>query len=167
MQRPFANGIEKIRIRKFLKMISGVLLRSARGRQSQMGFSLLELLIVIGILTLMATIAAPRLMQFFSKAKSETVRIEISNIASAVELYYLDLGGYPAPEVGLSALVEQPQDSPKWNGPYLKSARGLTDPWDRAYHYRFPGEHGDFDIFSFGRDGSPEGTGEDSDITSW
>ncbi|MEM7426930.1 MAG: type II secretion system major pseudopilin GspG [Pseudomonadota bacterium] len=138
-----------------------------RIRRSQAGFSLLELLVVIGILALLATLVGPRLIGYFSKAKSQTAQIQISNIGSAVELYFLDIGRYPPQEPGLAALVSQPSGVSKWSGPYLKKKDGLTDPWGRPYLYRFPGENGEFDIYTLGRDGQQGGEGEDGDVTNW
>ena len=81
-------------------------------------------------------------------------------------MYKLDVGRFPTTSQGLSALVQKPGDADGWNGPYLKS--GVPkDPWKNDYHYKYPGEHGDIDIFSYGQDGSPGGEGEDSDVGSW
>lgn len=131
------------------------------------GFTLLELLVVLGILSLIAAVAAPRLIKHFSKAKTDTALLQINNLSSAVEMYFLDVGRYPTQEAGLSALMKAPDGEGGWNGPYLKKQSGLKDPWKRPYHYRFPGEHGDFDIFSLGRDGQDGGDGEDRDVVSW
>lgn len=140
--------------------------RAAR-RKTEAGYTLLELLIVLGILALLATVAAPRLIQYFAKSKTETARIQVSNLASAIELYYLDTGRYPPQDAGVGALLTPPSGVANWNGPYLKKASGLTDPWGRGYLYRYPGEHGDFDVYSLGRDGQPGGEAEDQDLTSW
>lgn len=139
--------------------------RSARaGREA--GFTLLELLVVLGILALLATFAAPQVLRYLGKARTETAKIQINALASAVELYALDNGGYPAPQVGLTALVQAPPGASRWNGPYLKKPEGLVDPWGRRYHYRVPGRSGGFDIFTLGRDNQPGGTGEDQDVTN-
>ena len=81
-------------------------------------------------------------------------------------MYRLDAGHYPTSEQGLEALVTRPQNEPKWSGPYLKKAVP-QDPWGRPYVYKFPGEHGDYDIYSFGKDGQPGGQGDNADITNW
>ncbi len=86
---------------------------------------------------------------------------------SAVELYYLDVGAYPPQDAGLQALMQNPVAVAKWNGPYLKKEGGLVDAWGRPFTYKSPGEHGDFDITSLGRDGQPGGSGEDQDVVSW
>ena len=92
--------------------------------------------------------------------------MQINAIASALELYALDNGGYPPPQVGLKALMERPHGATRWSGPYLKKAEGLIDPWGRPYQYRVPGRAGPFDVFTLGRDNAPGGAGEDSDVTN-
>lgn len=130
------------------------------------GFTLVELLIVLGILALLASFAAPQVLRYLGKARTETAKIQINAIASALELYALDNGDYPAPQAGLGALVQQPQDAARWAGPYLKKAEGLIDPWGHAYQYRVPGRSGAFEVFSLGRDNAPGGAGEDSDVAN-
>jgi len=134
---------------------------------AEAGFTLLELLVVLGIITLLATVAAPQVLGYLGQARSQAAQVQIKNISTALELFYLHNGGYPAEQVGLSALVKAPQGVPNWRGPYLKSAEGLLDPWGRPYRYRVPGRSGDFDIFTLGRDNKEGGTGEDRDVTSW
>src|SRR5262245_21020992 len=130
------------------------------------GFTLIELLIVLGILALLATLATPQVLRYLGKARTETAKVQINAIASALELYALDNGGYPPPQVGLKALMERPHGATRWSGPYLKKAEGLIDPWGRPYQYRAPGRAGPFDIFTLGRDNAPGGTGEDSDVAN-
>ncbi len=131
------------------------------------GFTLLELLVVLGILALLATFVGPTVLRYMGKARTDTAKTQISAIASAVELYSLDLGKPPTSELGLNALVTAPAGLPNWSGPYLKSASGLIDPWGRPYNYRSPGKNAPYEIFSFGQDNAPNGTGEDQDIVSW
>ena len=131
------------------------------------GFTLMEMLVVLGIIALLAALVAPRVVSYLSKAKTESAIVQINNIASALELYYLDVGDYPTSDIGLEGLLEAPADATGWNGPYLKKLSGLIDPWERPFNYRMPGEHGDFDLYSLGRDGEPDGDGEAADITSW
>lgn len=141
--------------------------RAAAGRAAaDAGFTLIELLIVLGILALLATLATPQVLRYLGKARTETAKIQINAISSALELYALDNGTYPAPQVGLNALVQQPHGAARWSGPYLKKADGLKDPWGRAYQYRVPGRAGAFDVLTLGRDNAPGGTGEDSDVTN-
>jgi len=139
---------------------------AARRAGTDAGFTLIELLIVLAILVLLAGLAAPQVLNYLGRARTETAKIQISAISSALELYALDNGGYPRPEAGLGALVQRPAGTPRWNGPYLRKAEGLVDPWGRPYQYRVPGRAGAFDVFTLGRDNAPGGTGEDSDVTN-
>jgi general secretion pathway protein G len=136
-------------------------------RSNRCGYTILELLVVMGILAMLAGLAVPQAIRYFSRAKSETAQLQVTNLVSAVEMYYLDMGKYPPQDMGLKALVEAPGGEAKWAGPYIKKADALMDPWGKTYTYRFPGQHGAFDIFSLGRDGQQGGTGEDKDLTSW
>lgn len=136
-------------------------------RHGEAGFTLMEMLVVLGIIALLAALVAPQVVRYLGRARVESAAVQINNISSALELYYLDVGAYPPAETGLEALLEAPADAPGWDGPYLKKASGLKDPWDRPYLYRYPGEHGSFDVYSHGRDGQPGGEDEAADVTSW
>ena len=138
----------------------------ARRLYRDAGLTLIELLVVLGILALLATVAAPQVLRYLGKARSETAKVQINAISSAIELYALDNGGYPAAQTGLSALMQPPAGASRWQGPYLKKAEGLTDPWGRTYQYRAPGRSGPFEVFTLGRDNAPGGTGEDQDVSS-
>jgi general secretion pathway protein G len=140
--------------------------RAASRADREAGFTLLELLVVLGILALLATFAAPQVLRYLGKARSETARLQINAIASAIELYALDNGGVPPQEPGLAALMQAPTGATRWSGPYLKKADGLIDPWGHPYQYRVPGRAGAFDIISLGRDHAPGGTGEDQDLSN-
>lgn len=135
-------------------------------RWGDAGFTLLELLIVLGILALLAAIAAPQVLRYLGKARSDAAQVQINAIATAIELYALDNGGYPTSESGLNALVHAPAHASRWSGPYLKKSEGLVDPWGNPYQYRIPGRNGAFEVFSLGRDNAPGGTGEDRDIAN-
>ena len=140
---------------------------AARGARadSQAGFSLVELLVVLAIIGMIATMVAPQVLGYLGRAKGETARIQVKNIAQAIELYYLDLGTYPGAQQGLAALTAPPPGAAGWRGPYVRDARGLIDPWGRPYLYRAPGSAGTpYEIASLGRDGSVGGAGEDADI---
>jgi general secretion pathway protein G len=128
------------------------------------GFSLLELLVVLAILALLAGLVAPRVIGYLGGAKTDTAKMQLRNIESALDLYRLDAGKYPA---SLDALVTPPAGEERWRGPYLKKATGLTDPWGETFQYRSPGQHGEYDVYSFGADKTEGGDGEDQDIKSW
>lgn len=138
-----------------------------RDRRRERGFTLIELLVVLVILGLIAAFAAPQVIKYLGRAKTEAAGIQIERLSGVLDLYRLEVGRYPSTEEGLEALVERPIDAESWNGPYLKKADALIDPWGRPYVYRQPGEHGEFDLFSLGADGSEGGEGEDQDLTSW
>lgn len=130
------------------------------------GFTLLELLVVMVIIGLLAGYVGPKYFSQIGKSEIKVARAQIDALEKALDQYRLDTGHYPAMEQGLTALVTRPSNEPKWDGPYLKkSVPG--DPWGNPYVYRFPGEHGDFDLLSFGKDGQAGGSGEAADITNW
>jgi len=139
---------------------------AARRVARDAGFTLIELLIVLAILVLLAGLAAPQVLHYLGRARTEAAKVQVSAISSALDLYALDNGGYPRPEAGLGALLKPPPGATRWNGPYLKKAEGLIDPWGRPYQYRVPGRSGAFDVFTLGRDNAPGGTGEDGDVTN-
>ena len=108
----------------------------------------------------------PKYFAQLGKSEVKVARAQISAFSKALDQYRLDLGHYPSTEQGLSALVLKPASESKWEGPYLEKAVP-KDPWDRPYQYKNPGEHGDYDLFSLGKDGTAGGTGDNVDITSW
>jgi general secretion pathway protein G len=130
------------------------------------GLTLLELLVVLAIISMVAALAAPQVLKYLGRAKTEVAKAQISSIATALELYALDNGGFPAQQTGLVALVQSPQNAPNWRGPYLKKADGLIDPWGRPYEYRFPGVKAQVEVFTLGRDNVLGGTGEDQDVSN-
>ncbi|MDA8163805.1 MAG: type II secretion system major pseudopilin GspG [Desulfobacteraceae bacterium] len=141
-------------------------MHSDRQRERQRGFSLIELMIVIVILGLLASLVAPRLMGKLQKAENQTAKTQVEMLMTALDSYRLDMGHYPTDqEGGLEALVQNPGGD-RWAGPYLKKGLPL-DPWHNAYHYKCPGEHGDVDVFSYGADNQPGGTGDAADVVSW
>jgi len=130
------------------------------------GFTLLELLVVMVIIGLLASYVGPKYFGQIGKSEIKTVRAQIDAFGKALDQYRLDTGHYPPTDLGLNALVVRPGSEPKWAGPYLAKAVP-ADPWGRPYQYKAPGEHGDYDLLSFGKDGQPGGDGEAADITSW
>ena len=134
--------------------------------RNQQGFTLLELLVVMVIIGLLAAYVAPKYFAQIGKSETKTAAAQIDALGKALDQYRLDVGHYPTTEEGLAALNAKPANEVKWDGPYLKKKVPL-DPWGKPYVYRQPGEHGDYDLLSFGRDGQPGGTGEDADITNW
>src|ERR1700729_1843631 len=116
--------------------------------RSDAGYTLLELLVVMGILAVLTAMATPQLMGYFSKAKTQSVQLQIENIGTALELYYMENGSYPSASVGLKALVEATPEAPRWNGPYLKKAKNLLDPWGRPYQYNVSNDG--YDVYSLG-----------------
>lgn len=145
---------------------TGVRPVSRRHRTSEDGYTLLEVLVVLGIIVLIATIAAPQVLRYLGTARTETARAQISALSTALELYGLDHGEFPAEQAGLRALVSAPGNDPKWKGPYLKRASGIVDPWGQPYRYRRIGRGGQPDIYTLGRDNVPGGVGEDQDVTN-
>jgi len=136
-------------------------------RRWQAGFTLLELLVVLVILGLVTAFAAPQVIKYMAGAKTDAAGIQIERLSGVLDLYRLEVGRYPGEDEGLQALLVQPADAERWNGPYIKKENSLLDPWGRPYVYRYPGEYGEFDIFSLGADGGEGGDGEDGDVTSW
>ncbi len=131
------------------------------------GFTLIEILVVITIIALIMSLVGPRVLNYLGESKVKAARIQIQSFGSALDLFNLDTGRYPTTAEGLSALVESPGTIPSWNGPYLKGGVVPNDPWGHPYIYRSPGEHGPYDIISYGSDGQEGGTGTAADITSW
>jgi len=131
------------------------------------GFTLIELLVVLAILGLLAGLVGPQLIKHLGESKSKAARLQIEELASALDMYRLDVGKYPATDEGLNALIEAPGTAKVWNGPYLRKKKMPLDPWNNPYHYVFPGQHGKFDVFTLGADNAEGGDGEDKDVTSW
>jgi len=139
--------------------------------QDRRGFTLIEIMVVIVILAMLAALVGPKLMGRADDAKVQTTRTQIGNIESALKLYKLDNGVYPTTEQGLNALVAKPTVGviPKnyKEGGYLEKKQVPKDAWGNDYLYVSPGEHGDYDLFSYGVDGAKGGEGKNADITNW
>ena len=127
---------------------------------------MIELLVVLVILALLAGLVGPTLVEKLKPAKKTVAAAQIEEFSSALDGFYVDAGRYPTQDEGLQALRERPTGAKKWNGPYLKKEIPL-DPWGNPYIYRIPGQHGSYDLISYGADGKEGGEGENADVTSW
>ena len=137
------------------------------GSSRQRGFTLMELLVVLAILALLAGLVGPRVMNALGEGKSKAAIVQLADLGAALDLYRLDVGHYPSTNDGLQSLVTNEEDSNRWNGPYLTKKKLPQDPWGYDYEYRFPGEYGEYDLYSLGSDNAEGGDGENRDIVSW
>ncbi len=139
--------------------------------RSNSGFTLIELLVVMSILTILAVMVVPKIIGRSDDAKIDAAKVQIRNLESGLKMYKLDNSAYPSTEQGLQALVTKPTTGqiPKnyRDGGYLESKTVPKDSWGNDYIYISPGEHGDYDLYSYGADGVKGGDGKDADIESW
>ena len=133
------------------------------GSAVQRGFTLLELLVVMAIIGLLAGYVGPRYFAQIGKSEVKAARAQIDALEKALDQYRLDTGHYPSQDQGLAAITKKPANEPRWDGPYLKKDLPM-DPWGRAFIYKIPGERGEFELVSLGKDGAAGGTGEAADI---
>ncbi len=131
------------------------------------GFTLIELLIVMIIIGLLAAFVVPKLIGKVDDSKITAAKAQIELISTALDMYKLDTGKYPSQGTGLGALNTKSEDVDNWGGPYLKKEKVPKDPWGVDYVYKYPGEHGDFDIISYGADKTEGGESDNKDIVSW
>ncbi|MFO7641152.1 MAG: type II secretion system major pseudopilin GspG [Candidatus Competibacteraceae bacterium] len=131
------------------------------------GFTLIELLVVLVILGLLAGLVGPQVINYLGGANTKTAKLQIEDFSTALDVFRLDVGRYPTTTEGLQALVVQPVGVNRWNGPYLRKNIIPKDPWGNDYHYRSPGQHGAFDLYSLGTDNAEGGEGENQDVVSW
>lgn len=136
-------------------------------RVGRSGFTLIELLVVLLILGLLAGLVGPRVLKYLGGAKTDTAQLQIEEFGASLDLFHLEVGRYPTTEEGLPALTVEPTGVDNWNGPYLKKKTIPVDPWGNPYRYNAPGENGDYDLYSLGRDNADGGDGEDADVVSW
>jgi general secretion pathway protein G len=135
-------------------------------KRKDRGFTLIEILIVVIIIGLLASLVGPKLFSKVSGAKQKSAKAQIELFGTALDAFRLDVGRYPTTEEGLKALREKPSGIEGWQGPYLPKEIP-SDPWGKSYVYKSPGEHGEYDLISFGLDGVEGGEGENMDIVSW
>jgi len=132
----------------------------------QRGFTLLELLVVMVIIGLLAGYVGPKYFAQIGKSEVKTAKAQIDALSKALDQYRLDMGHYPSSENGLAALNAPPANETKWQGPYLQK-KVPNDPWGKPYQYKMPGEHGDYDLWSYGSDGSSGGKDEAAEVVNW
>jgi general secretion pathway protein G len=155
----------------FMKIFSAATAHNYKPSRASGGFTLIELMVVIVILSILAVYMVPRIMGRPEQAKQLKARIDIQALETALKLYKLDNGKYPTTEQGLEALVDPPDAGPPakgWrDGGYVEKGKIAKDPWGNDYVYLSPGTHDDYDIISYGADGEPGGEGDNADIRSW
>ncbi|MGQ0486248.1 MAG: type II secretion system major pseudopilin GspG [Hyphomicrobiales bacterium] len=135
-------------------------------RSDEAGFTLVELLVVLVILVLLASIIGPRVIGYLGASRTKTAKVQIESLVTSLELFHIDVGRYPATSEGLTALVKPPTKLAGWSGPYITKSNIPADPWGRPYRYQAPGKKGAFDLYTLGRDGKEGGTDEDSDVSN-
>lgn len=138
--------------------------RRTRQKPYSRGFSLIELLVVIAILSVIAAIVAPNLLGKADDANAHAAKIQLDQVAAAIDLYRLETGKLPR---RLEDMVANPGDVPRWRGPYLRKKSLMQDPWHNDLQYQQPGQHGAYDLLSYGADGRQGGNGNDADIGNW
>ena len=131
------------------------------------GMTLIEILVVLTLIGIVMGIVGGNYLGQGEKAKQKAAKIEIEQIGQTLDLFRLEVGRYPTTQEGLQALITAPTGVPNWNGPYWKKSTLPKDPWTNEYKYASPGQHGAYDVWSYGADGKEGGEGTNKDITSW
>jgi general secretion pathway protein G len=139
---------------------------SRNERDRDAGFTLVELLVVLVILSLIMGLVAPRVLGYLSDARVRSAKLQIDSLSAALDLFYLDAGRYPSQSEGLAVLIKRPPSVDNWNGPYLKQSALPVDPWGHPYEYRVPGQNAPYLIVSMGSDGREGGSDDAGDIVS-
>ncbi|HLF22226.1 MAG TPA: type II secretion system major pseudopilin GspG [Aestuariivirga sp.] len=135
-----------------------------RGPGDEAGFTLVELLVVLVILVLLASIIGPRVIGYLGSSRTKTAKVQIESLVTSLELFHIDVGRYPATNEGLAILVKPSSKLAGWSGPYITKGSIPPDPWGLPYRYQSPGKKGSFDLYTLGRDGKEGGSDEDSDV---
>jgi general secretion pathway protein G len=135
-----------------------------RKPSDEAGFTLVELLVVLVILVLLASIIGPRVIGYLGSSRTKTAKVQIESLVTSLELFHIDVGRYPSTGEGIDALVKPPTKLAGWSGPYVTKGSIPPDPWGQPYRYQSPGKKGSFDLYTLGRDGKEGGTDEDSDV---
>ena len=144
--------LQRIRT-KFKSLATAHVNLERRTGSQEAGFTLIEVLIVLAIIGMVASLVGPRVLGYLSDSKIKAAHIQMDAIGNALDLYYLDAGRYPTSTEGLAALVKKPPSATVWNGPYLRTGDVPLDPWGNPYQYHIPGKASPFDLISFGPDG--------------
>ncbi|MBA3517297.1 MAG: type II secretion system major pseudopilin GspG [Rhizobiales bacterium] len=137
-----------------------------RDRDTEGGFTLVELLVVLVILSLVMGLVGPRVLSYLTDARVRSAKLQIDSLAASLDLFYLDTGRYPSEQEGLKALIARSPSLDNWNGPYLQQSELPLDPWGKPYEYRVPGEKKSYDIVSLGSDGRQGGTDDAADLVN-
>lgn len=121
---------------------------------------------MIAILGLLAVVGTVQLSGYLGRARTDTAKLQIDQLETALELFRIDVGRLPTTEEGLKALLQAPVGVARWRGPYLRKSEAISDPWNRPFVYRIPGERGEYDLISYGPDGRSEGSGDNAGVSN-
>jgi general secretion pathway protein G len=126
------------------------MLRKRTSRKPENGYTLMELLVVLAILGLLTAIATPFALHYLETAKVKTAKTEVANLSAGLDMFKADVGRYPTTQEGLVSLLRKPEGADNWDGPYIKKDDAMSDPWGHAYNYQSPGQHNEYDLYSYG-----------------